>query len=337
MATFDIFNNDAFSVSQLTQTIVDLPRVPTMLGDMGIFREYGITTPTMMIERTGSKLNLVPAAPRGGVGNTLQRNNRKLIPISTNHLPQQDTILADVVYGVRAFGSETEVQAMQTVVRQRLDLMKQNIDLTMEYHRIGALKGLVKDADGSTTLLDVYDTFGMTQTNVFFNINTANTSANPKENSIKLKRQMRNALGGRGFSRVRVMCSESFFDKLVAHDNMKAAWDRWQDGNFNRQDQSTVDFEFAGVVYTVYECIIGGSQVIEDGFAYAFPEGVPGMFQTAFAPADYMETVNTMGAPYYAKQEPLPMNKGIHMESQSNPVCFNSLPEAVFKVSVAAS
>jgi hypothetical protein len=337
MVTFDIFNNDAFSVSQLTQTIVDIPRVPTMIGDMGLFREYGINTPTMMIERQGSKLNLVPAAPRGGVGNTLQRTNRKLIPVSTTHLPQTDTILADVVYGVRAFGSETEVQAMQGVVRQRLELMKANIDLTMEYHRIGAIKGKVMDADGVTEILDIYDLFNMTQETVFSNINAANSAADPKQNSTALKRKMRSKLGGRSFSRVRVLCSESYFDKLVGHDKMKAAWELWNQGAFARTDQSTSDFEFAGVVYTVYEGEIGGSQVIEDGFAYAMPEGVPNMFQTAFAPADYMETVNTLGVPYYAKQEALPMNKGIHMESQSNPVCLNTLPEAVFKLSVAAS
>ena len=29
MATLDIFNDDAFSVSQLTQTITDIPRIPT--------------------------------------------------------------------------------------------------------------------------------------------------------------------------------------------------------------------------------------------------------------------------------------------------------------------
>lgn len=337
MATFDIFNNDAFSVSQLTQTIVDIPRVPTMLGDMGLFREYGINTPTMMIERTGAKLNLVPAAPRGGVGNTLQRTNRKLIPLAANHLPQTDTILADVVYGVRAFGSETEVQAMSNVVRQRLELMKNNLDLTLEYQRLGAVKGQVLDADGSTVLLDVYDAFGMTQTTLFQNIATANSAADPKQNSINLKRQMRAKLGGRGFSRVRVLCSEGFFDKLVGHDKMKAAWELWSQGAFARQDQSTTDFEFAGVIYTVMEGEIGGAQVIEDGFAYAMPEGVPNMFQAAYAPADYMETVNTLGVPYYAKQEALPMNKGIHMESQSNPLFFNALPEAVLKLSVAAS
>ena len=50
MATLDIFNDDAFSVSQLTQTIVDIPRVPTQLGDEGMFNECGISTTTMMID-----------------------------------------------------------------------------------------------------------------------------------------------------------------------------------------------------------------------------------------------------------------------------------------------
>ena len=86
MATLDIFNDDAFSLSQLTQTIVDIPRVPTQLGDEGMFNEYGISTTTMMIERTGSGLKLVPTAPRGGVRATVGREKRKLIPIAAVHL-----------------------------------------------------------------------------------------------------------------------------------------------------------------------------------------------------------------------------------------------------------
>lgn len=337
MATFDIFNDNAFSLSQLTQTIVDLPRVPTMLGDMGLFREYGINTPTMMIERTGSKLNLVPAQPRHSPGNTIQTKDRKLIPVAGVHLPQQDFIPADVVYGVRAFGSETEVQSMQTVVNDRLGIMKGNIDLTLEWQRIGALKGIVLDADGSTVLQNMYTLFGFSQETKFFDIATAGTSADPKANSIALKRAMRTKLGGRTFRRVRVLCSEGFFDKLVAHDKMKAAWERWQEGAFLRTDQSTTDFEFAGVIYTVYEGKVGDTDVIEDGFGYAFPEGVPNMFQMAFCPANYMETVNTNGAPYYAKQYANQNNTGVHLESQSNPIALNTLPEAVFKVAVTAN
>lgn len=337
MATFDIFNNDAFSVSQLTQTIVDIPRIPTRLGDMGLFTEYGITTPTMMIERKGSALSLVPTAPRGGVKQTIGSTNRKLIPVGTSHLPQGATILADEVFGVRAFGSETEVESMQNLVRQKLEIAKGNIDLTLEYHRVGALKGLILDADGSTPILDVYALFGMTQQTMFWNIATANTTADPKQLCVDLKRMIRAKLGGRSFTRVRAMVSQGFFDKLVAHGNMKKAWELWQAGQYNRTDQSESDFEFAGVVFGIYEGGVDGTDFIADGIGYAYPEGVSRMFQTAYAPADYMETVNTMGLPYYAKQEVMRFNKGVDIETQSNPVCLNTLPEAVIKLSAAAS
>lgn len=337
MASFDIFNNDAFSVSSLTQTIVDIPRLPTRLGDMGLFTEYGITTPTMMIERKGSALSLVPTAPRGGVRATIGSTNRKLIPVASVHLPQGATVLADEVYGVRAFGSETEVESMSNLVRQKLEIAKGNIDLTLEYQRVGALKGLVLDADGVTPILDVYALFGMTQQAVAWNIATTGTSSDTKQHSVNLKRTIRNKLGGRSFTRARVMCSEGFFDKLVGHGSMKTAWERWQNGAFGREDQSTADFEFAGVVYSVYEGGVDGADFIEDGFAYAYPEGVPRMFQTAFSPADYMETVNTMGSPYYAKQERMAFDKGVDIETQSNPICLNTLPEAVIKLSAAAT
>ena len=337
MATFDIFNNDAFSVSQLTQTIIDIPRVPTRLGDMGLFNEYGINTPTMMIERKGAHLSLVPTAPRGGVRQTIGSDNRKLIPVATVHLPQGATILADEVYGVRAFGTESEVESMQNLVRQKIAQAKANIDLTLEYHRIGALKGKVMDADGTSEILDVYQLFGMTQETHAWNIASANTTADPKQLCVDLKRKVRNKLGGRSFTRVRALVSEGFFDKLIGHNNMKKAWELWNQGQFARTDQSEADFEFAGVVFTIYEGGTAGNDFIPDGFGFAYPEGVPGMFQTAFSPADYMETVNTLGLPYYAKQEVMRFNKGVEIDTQSNPICLNTLPEAVIRLTAAAT
>jgi hypothetical protein len=45
-----------------------------------------------------------------------------------------------------------------------------------------------------------------------------------------------------------------------------------------------------------------------------------------------METVNTIGLPYYAKQEELRMGKGIDLESQSNPISICTRPRAVIKL-----
>lgn len=337
MATFDIFNDDAFSVSQLSKTIVDIPRVPTQLGDERLFNEYGINKTTMMIERTGSSLKLVPTAARGGVGATVGRDSRKMIPIAAVHLPQRDTILADEVQGIRAFGSETEVESAVKLVRKQQVKMKQNIDLTLEHMRVGALKGTVVDADGSTVLWNLYDIFGFTQQTIYFDIATASTTTDLKVKVQELKRAIQAKLGGRSFRRVRVKCSLEWFDKFTGHNNMKKAWELWQNGAYMRMDQSEADFEFAGVVFQLYLGGTSNGDFIAPGEAYAYPEGVPGMFETAYAPADYMETVNTEGLPYYTKQELMDFNKGVMLESQTNPIMLNSLPEAVIRLVTTAS
>lgn len=335
MATLDIFNDDAFSLSSLSQTITDIPRVPTQLGDEGLFTEYGINSLTMMIERQGSALKLVPTAPRGGVPEPVGLTGRKLIPIAAVHLPQSGAVMADEVQGVRAFGSETEVEAVQTLVNRKLAVMKGNLDLTHEYHRIGALKGQVLDADGTTVLWDMYDIFGFTQQTIYFDL--ANSATDVKQKCIDLKRAVRTKMGGRLVRQVRVKCSEGFFDDLVAHPNVKEAFDLYQQGAFARTDQSDGDFEFIGVVFSTYEGGTDAGDFIADGLGYAYPAGVPNMFQTAFAPANFMETVNTNGLPYYAKQSRMKFDIGVELYSQSNPIHLNTLPEAVIKVTAAAA
>lgn len=333
MATFDIFNNDAFSVSSLSQVIVDLPRVQTVLGDSGLFTESGINTTSMMIERTGTEFKLVPAAPRGGVGAPVGLKGRSLFPVMAVHLPQTGALLADEVQGIRAFGSETEVEAVSTRVAAKLATMKSNLDLTLEYHRIGAVKGQVLDADGTTVLLDMYSTFGVAQTVQNFVLGTAGTKVKDKITAVT--RAIRTKLGGRSFTGVEVLCSAAFFDGLTGHVTIEKAFELFNQNAYARADQRGVAFSFAGVTFREYLGGVGGVDFIPAGEAFAYPTGVSGLFQTAYAPAPYMETVNTTGLPYYAKQMLMDYDKGVAMESQSNPINFCTLPESVIKLLAA--
>ena len=329
MATLDIFNNDAFSVSSLSQTIVDIPQVQTILGSSGLFKEYGITTTSMMIERQGSSLRLVPTAPRGGVGQPVTLTGRSMIPVAAVHLPQSGSVMADEVQGVRAFGSETEVQSVMSVVKQKLAVAKGNLDLTLEYHRIGAIKGLILDADGTSPVMDMYATFGVTQQTKNFILGTAGTRV--KDKIADLKRMIRTKLGGRSFTGVEVLCSAQFFDDLTRHATIEKAYELYNQNDYARTDPRGSAFTFAGVTFREYLGGVNTTDFITTGEAYAYPTGVSGLFQTAYAPAPYMETVNTTGLPYYAKQEAMPFNKGVELESQSNPINFCSLPETVIK------
>lgn len=332
MPTLDIFNNDAFNLVNLTKAINDAPYQPGRIGELGLFSEEGITTSTLQIEQQGTTISLVPAGQRGSSGTVVVGDKRKLIPISTIHLPQRAAILADEVQGLRAFGTESEMETVQNVMNKRLAKMRRNLDTTIEYQRMGAIKGQVLDSDGSTVILDMFNTFGVSQTTHSMVLGTTSTKVRNKV--VEAKRKVENALGALTYSGLRVLCSASFFDALVSHDAVVAAYDRWMSGDFLRQDQRG-GFYFAGVFWEEYRGSVGSVKFIADDTAYMIPEGVPDLFVTNYAPADYMETANTIGLPYYAKQEPKPMNKGIDIESQSNPISICTRPSAIAKLTIA--
>ena len=50
---------------------------------------------------------------------------------------------------------------------------------------------------------------------------------------------------------------------------------------------------------------------------------------TRFGPADYEETVNTIGLPRYAKQWPMENGKGRSLEVQTNALCMCTQPAAL--------
>lgn len=332
MASLDIFNNDAFSVQSLTKALTDIPYQPTRLQELGYFSEEGINTTTVSIERVGLSLSLVPTGPRGGVAKPTSKEKRTMINFGAVHLPQSGGVNADEVQNLRSFGTESELESVQNVVNKELRRLKRNLDTTLEYQRMGALKGQVLDADGTTVLLDMFTTFGVTQQVKSLVLGTAGT--NVRNKLIEAKRLMEAQLGGIMYRSIRVLCSATFFDALVAHASVVAAFDRWNFGDFFRQDQRA-GFPFAGMIFEEYRGSVGGNDFIAAGDAYMIPEGVPDLFTMYFAPADYMETVNTMGLPYYAKQEARDMNKGIDIETQSNPLALCTRPSAIIRLTSA--
>lgn len=331
MATLDIFKDDAFSLQSLTKAITDVPHVPNRLAELGLFSEDGINTTSLSIEKIGSSLALVPSASRGSPGKPMGNDKRSLVSMGTVHLPQRGSVSADEVQGIRTFGSETEVDAVATVVNKKLVKMRRDLDATIEWQRMGAIKGQVLDADGSSVLLDMFSTFGVSQQTKDMVLDSDATKVIIK--TVEAKRLVEEALGGLTYRGLRSLCSAAFFDALVAHPAVEKAYYQWMSGQFTREDNRN-GFYFGGVYWEEYRGSVGGNDFIGAGDAYLMPEGVPDLFVTNYAPADYMETVNTNGLPYYAKQEMMDFGKGVMLESQSNPISICTRPRAVVKLTV---
>jgi len=126
-------------------------------------------------------------------------------------------------------------------------------------------------------------------------------------------------------------CAPDFIDAVRAHPSIEAALAGWQGATMMTADHRSGDLVVGGV--RLVEIPNRANKVyIPAGCAYLTPEGVPDLFVTHFAPADYVETVNTEGLPLYAKAELLDFDRGVSIESQSNPISICSRPRTVIKL-----
>jgi hypothetical protein len=107
------------------------------------------------------------------------------------------------------------------------------------------------------------------------------------------------------------------------------------------RDDLRKGFEFGGITWENYR----GSVPNPDGDSVDFfdtdeariiPIGTT-IFATYFAPADFVEAVNTVGLPLYAKQaRDMEYDRFVKVHTQSNPLCLNLRPRATVRCRMAS-
>jgi hypothetical protein len=323
----NIFTGDAFSMISLTDAINKMPFVPGRVGALGIFDSSGITTTTVTIEEQSGIVSILPARLRGEPPTQNKSGKRTMRSLNVPHFPLEDALMASEVQNVRAFGG-TELQGVESKRNERLAAMAVKHDVTLEYGRIGAVKGTVLDSDGTTVLFNLFTEFGVSQDTVDFVLGTSSTSMKLKCHAVK--RYIESALGASTYRYIHALCGKDWFDKFVTHDEVKEAYYRWQEGSFLRSDQRK-GFEFCGIVFEEYVGSVGGVDFVAAGEAHFFPVGVPGLFKTHFAPGDFLEAANTVGLPRYSKSELMDYGRGVKILTESNPISYCTMPKVLVK------
>ncbi|MGO6707607.1 major capsid protein [Rhizobium johnstonii] len=331
----DIFKNDAFSVTSLTDFVNDLKYRPGRIGEMGLFSTTPVATTSIAIERVGDILQLVKPTPRGGPGETRDMPKRKMSNLTVPHFQRDWSVMADEVQGVRAKGSETELETVQSIVGEKINAQTSDMDLTEEHARLGAVSGIITYADGST--LNLFTEFGVTEeTEVDFDLDAATPADGAlRLASTKIIRAMKKRLGAVPFASVHSFVGDTFFDQLLQHKEVRDTYKGWNEAQILRDSYvgpnraSNPIFEFGGIVWENYGEIDGEGVGIATTKARFFPVGVANLFKSYTAPADYIETVNTLGERLYAKQWPMPNDKGINGELQMNELNICTRPGAL--------
>ncbi|RQW89950.1 MAG: major capsid protein [Geobacter sp.] len=340
MSVFDVFNSDAFSLVSLTDAINNVPFIPGRLGQLGLFVEQPVNTTSVMIEEKDGVLYLVENKPRGSAAQQNQTSKRKARSLVLTHLPVGDRIIADEIQNVREFGSNDQAKAIINVVNGRLADMSNSLDATLEHLRIGAIKGQILDSDGSTVIYNLFTEFGVSQeSEVDFDLdNAAPASGVLRKKCAAVVRKIGDNLGATPYAGVHCLCGDAFFDDLLAHPEVVESYKGTPMAEVLRQgyvypnsgQKISGAFEFGGIVFENYRGKVGNTTYVNTDKAHFFPVGATGLFKTYFGPANYMETVNTLGLPKYAKVAPdMQFQKWVDLEAQSNPLPICTRPKVL--------
>ena len=330
MVSMDIFHSDAFSAIQLTAAVEKIPYRPALLGSLGLFEPDRIRVEWAVIEKRDGTLALIQTSERGAPLAEQTAIKRDIRSFRTVRLAKGDTIRASELQNIRAFGSETDLQTVQQEVAVRLAQLRNDLELTLENHRLGAIQGIVVDADGTTPLVNWYTEWAISQAaEIDFALGTSGTDVRGK--CAQVKRQMMVASKGAWLPGTQIygFASDGFFDALVSHDAVKQTYLNWTAAADLRQPLAYETFPFGGITFVNYRGTDDGSTVaITADKCRFFPVGANGVFRVAQSPAETFDFVNTPGLDVYAMTSPArDRNASVRIELYSYPLFICTRPE----------
>ncbi len=326
--TLDVFGEDIFGVAEMTDSINKAPFQPRRIDQMGLFTEKSVPVTKVWLEEKRGTISILPTAPRGAPATLHNAGKREGHAFEIPHVPYNSAVLAEAVQNVRPFGKKTELQVLATVVNDELEDMRDSHEATIEYHRVGALQGNVLDADGSSSIINLFTEWGITRSAVDFVLGTDGTDVRLK--LLAVKRLIELALGGATYDHVHGFAGATWFDKYIGHPKVETAYNRWREGEFLRSDPR-FGFPLAGVIIEEYRGKIGSVNYVPPTEVQLFPVGVRNLFRTTFGPGTTIDTVNTMGQRMFAMQEIMRGRKGTEISTEHNALSICTRPGTLIR------
>ena len=360
--SYDFFNDDAFSAVSMTRYINVMPYVPTFFGEMNLFNDMvdgttveqrftssqqnGIDSDVAKVTRENGRLMILPTEARGSMPTYNQPDEVKQRAFQVTYIPKNDEILWDQIIGKRIYGmqnssgmvgQETSAQA----VNRCLTKMWKEYLLTWEYHRLGAVKGVILDADGQQVVYDLFREFGVQKKVVTYD---TSLSAVCEE----IVSHIGDRLGAMMPGGIGCVVGKDFFDKVQDEVELNTAYERYQDGAHLRtsyqnqpyESRMPQGFHYRGVTFYRYRGNLQNqatpavqSSMIADNKAHAFPTGTDRFFRSN-APGTCEAAVGTLGLPIYIEREARKFKKGIEFHAESCPLFMCNQPEVLVEIDV---
>lgn len=341
MDPIDLATQWPFTNADLTRAVNILPNMYGRVRELNVFGSNNYIGTTMVeVQLSEGVLTLLPVAERGAPGGIQGRKPEKSIIFKVPHIPHYGQVRPADIQNKRRPGT-TELQTIESVTDDKLLAIRNSHAITLEFLRMGALKGIILDAFGET-IYDLYEEFDITPKVVNFALGTPTTDVAAKCRSVV--RYIEDNLKGEVMSGApRVLVDGDFMDALIGHPNVEKFYINWQAATQLTGNDPRKGFQFGGLIFEEYRASASTPpdedgemetiKFIESGEGHAFPMGTMNTFETHFSPADTINTANMPpDAEVFISQKILDHGKGIELYSESDPLPLVKRPALLVKV-----
>jgi hypothetical protein len=304
----NIFEDAAFDSVEMTHALDLMPFNPQWLGSLNVFEPSPVSTTKIAIEKRDSTLSLIQTTPRGAPLPQLAREARDIRDFRTVRVAKGDRLMASEIQDVVRFGGEELQNAQQETMRRMLRL-REDLDLTHEHMRLGAIQGVLLDADGSV-IYNWFDEWTISQpAEIDFDLDNGNPASGFVRNTCNaVVRQMKRAAKGAWNEATTVavgLCGDAFWDQFTGHPEVRETYLNTPEAPNLRLGNAFGTFAFGGITWTNYQGTDDNSTVaIHTDKVKFFPVGGRGVFQHAMAPDETFGGGNQPGKAFYARSVP---------------------------------
>ncbi|SHL71656.1 Phage major capsid protein E [Paracoccus solventivorans] len=217
----DIFNDDAFSAVTMTEALEDYEFKPDLLGSLGLFEDIPTATTSVSIERRGNTLSIIPTSLRGTPPWEGERDRRNLRSFETTRIAKGHTLQASEIQNLRAFGEESELEQMIAYMGRYARNLVSDVELTWENMMLGAVQGVVYDADGSV-IYDWFDEWGIAKpAAISMDLDDPAIVVEIKARAVLRTLIQKSAGNWNADSYGMALCGDEFFDSLTGHKSVR--------------------------------------------------------------------------------------------------------------------
>jgi hypothetical protein len=329
------FDDNGYDMATMTEAVNLIPNNYGRVRAMGLFTPDPVRTRMVTVESVNGVLTLLQSVPVGSPPAQKRNGKATMVPFIVPHIPYETSIKAEDLQGIRQAGS-VDPKTLEIEMSKRLTEMRGAHAITEEFLMVGAMKGEILNADG-TVISNLHTTFGVTPKTVTFALTTDSTNVAGKCREVL--RHIEDNLLGDVASGVHCLCGEKFFDELIGHPevekfylNHAQAIELTGSGADPRKG-----FSFGGITFEEYRAKATDPttgdlrQFIGDDDAHFFPVGTQSTFKIHYAPANFMESVNTYGMPIFAKQTMEAKGRWVDINTESNPLPLCRRPGVLVK------